>query len=334
MSEARATTTALPKAPQRLIAAGGGPAFGLYAGPVADASMSGLRDAPEALRRRFVEKRWQYAFVATPEMMLALAIVDCGYLSSGICAVFDRGGRRFLVDDDPVLPPLCAQVGDAPGEGMSARLFGPALRARMQREAGVISIRASWAHAAIDLLLDASRAPPPISAIASVGVPGRFDFTQKTVLVPAEGEVRVGNVRFPVRGEPAGLDYTHGLLARDTCWRWAFGSGRSGRHQLAFNFSEGFLEGEGENAIWIDGDVQAAGPVRFLFDGGAPRGSWRVQGADIDLVFQPEGCRTKNVDLKLIRSRFLQPFGTFSGRVAGIAIDGLAGVTEDHAARW
>jgi len=30
----------------------------------------------------------------------------------------------------------------------------------------------------------------------------------------------------------------------------------------------------------------------------------------------------------------LQPFGTFSGTVNGIAVDGLPGVAEDHAARW
>ena len=336
MSEAPAWTTALPLAPRRLAGEDGRPRFGLYAGSVADAAFAGLSEAKGALERRLIEKRWQYVFVATPEMMLTLAVIDCGYLSSGICAVFDRGSRRLLLDSHPVLPPLCAQIGDEPADGMSARLFGPAIRARLGRAKGLVTIQAKWAHAEVDLALDASRAPPPVTAIAPAGAPGRFDFTQKMVLLPADGEVRAGNVRFPVRGQLAGLDYTHGLLARDTAWRWAFASGRAGSHPLAFNFSEGFLGGEGENVVWIDGEPQATGPVRFAFDRDAPMGAWTVRSADgsVDLSFQPEGFRTQDIDLKLIRSRYLQPFGTFTGRVRSVDVEGLPGVAEDHEARW
>ncbi len=336
MSEARAVASQLPEAPARLVGDDGAPRFGLYAGSLADASFSTLKDLPGALQRRLIEKRWQYVLVATPEMMLALAVIDCGYLSSGICAVFDRGSRRLLVNENPVLPPICARVGEAPGDGMSARLMGPAIRARIQQKMGQISIQATWAHADVDLTLDANRAPPPLTAVAEVGVPGRFDFTQKTVLVPAEGEVRAGNIRFAVQGQLAGLDYTHGFLARETAWRWAFGGGRAGSRLVAFNFSEGFLGGEGENAAWIDGEPLAAGPVRFSFQPEAPEAPWRIQSADgrVDLTFQPEGHRAQTVDLKLISSRYVQPFGTFSGTLHGVPVESLPGVAEDHAALW
>jgi hypothetical protein len=308
----------------------------LYAGPIGDAGLSRLKDAPGILQRRLLEKRWQYVFVATSEMMLSLAVIDCGYLSTGICAVFDRGGRRLLIDDNPVLPPFCAQVGDDPADGMSARLVGPGIDARLQRAGGRVSIRAKWAHAGVDLMLDANRAPPPISAVADAGAPGRFDYTQKAALLPAEGEVRAANVRFTVQGELAGLDYTHGFLARETAWRWAFACGRAGSRPVAFNFSEGFLGGEGENAIWIDGDPQPAGPVRFEFDKHAPMSPWRVRSGDggVDLSFAPEGHRAQDIDLKLISSRYVQPFGVWSGRLLDVQIADLPGVAEDHAARW
>jgi len=336
MSEARAVSQPLQPAPARLLDEAGTPRFGLYSGAIADARLGDLAGAPAPLQRKLIEKRWQYLFVATPDVMLSMAVIDCGYLSSGICAVFDRGGRRLLVDENPVLPPLCAQVGEEPADGMSARLVGPRIDARLQRAQGRISVKAKWSHAEVDLVLDAARAPRPLSAVAKVGVAGRFDFTQKTALVPAEGEVRAGNIRFPVRGQLAGLDYTHGLLARETAWRWAFATGRCGSRPVAFNFSEGFLQGEGENAVWIDGEPQAAGPVSFAFQPEAPMGTWRLRSTDgeVDLSFQPEGYRAQDVDLKLIRSRYLQPFGTFSGRLHGVAVEGLAGVTEDHAARW
>jgi hypothetical protein len=336
MSEAPALAATLPPAPDRLAADDGTPRFGLFSGAVGDARFAKLKGVPGTLERRLIEKKWQYVFLATPEMMLALAVIDCGYLSSGICAVFDRGSGRLLVDDNPVLPPICAQVTEEPSEGMSARLFGPRIRARMQRAGGRLSIQATWAHADVDLLLEVDRAPPPVTAIAPAGGPGRFDFTQKTVLVPVEGEVRAANVRFPVRGQFAALDYTHGLLARETAWRWAFASGRAGARLVAFNFSEGFLQGDGENVTWIDGEPRACGPVTFSFDPQEKLGPWRVRSANgrVDLTFRPEGFRAQAIDLKLISSRYLQPFGTFSGRVDGVAVEGLPGVTEDHAARW
>lgn len=343
MSEvAQRSVPQLPKAPETL-ASGGNPIEGLFAGSVGDARFSQLGGAYAAsfLQRRLIEKKWQYVFVATGEMMLSLALVDAGYLSSGICAVFDRGARRLLVNENPVLPSPCALIGEAPGEGMSARLVGPGIRARMQRSGGRITVRASWAHADIDLQLDASAAPQPMTAIAQVGAPGRFDLTQKTVLVPAEGEVRAGNVRFQVRGERAALDYTHGYLARDTAWRWAFASGARGGRQIAFNLSEGFLQGEGENALWVDGDPHPVGPVSFSFDGAAGLSPWRIRSQDglVDLVFRPEGYRAQTIDLKLILSEYLQPFGTFAGFVTApsgerVELEGLPGVTEDHRARW
>ena len=68
-----------------------------------------------------------------------------------------------------------------------------------------------------------------------------------------------------------------------------------------------------------------------------PRDSpWRIRSEDgrVDLTFTPEGYRAQTIDLKVISSRYLQPFGTFSGQIDGVAIEGLPGVTEDHAARW
>lgn len=317
----------LPSAPSSLAGDDGAPRMGLYAGAIADSDFAKLREAPSFLERRLIEKTWQYACVATQEMMLAMAIVDTGYLASGFCAVFDRGSRRLLANENPVLPPMAARV-----DPRSARLTGPGIRARIERNGDRVEIEAHWGHTDVQLWLDAAKAPPPVTAVAPVGPPGRFDLTQKTVLMPAEGEVRCGNVRFPVVGDPAGLDYTHGYLARETSWRWAFGNGRG----VAFNFSEGFLQGEGENVVWLGGEPRAAGRVSFTFDGNAPGAPWRLRSEDgqVDLVFTPEGQRAQTIDLKLILSRYVQPFGTFSGKLFETTVEKLPGVTEDHTARW
>src|SRR5438094_239842 len=252
MAEPSETTAArpraLPPAPARLIEEGS-PIEGTWAGAIRDARFAGLgaEYAHGLLDRRMVEKRWQALFLATPQAMVSLAIVDGGYLSSGIFSVFDRGARRVLLDSNPVLPPLFARVDEEPNDGMRAVLDGPRIAARIERSGGRVLATARWGSGALDLSLDARAAPPPLSAALRLG-PGRFNFTQKLVGLPAEGEIRVGNVRFPVRGEPAGLDFTHGHLARDTSWRWAFASARQKGRLIGFNLSEGFMQ-SGENAV-------------------------------------------------------------------------------------
>lgn len=341
VSETRAARPrALPAAPARLVEAGA-PVEGTWAGAIRDAGFAGLGAdyARGLLDRRMVEKRWQALFLATPQAMLSLAIVDAGYLSSGIFSVFDRGARRVLLDSNPVLPPLFARVGEEPNDGMRAVLRGPRIAARIERSGGRVLATARWGSGALDLSLDARAAPPALSAALRLG-PGRFNFTQKLVGLAAEGEIRVGNVRFPVRGEPAGLDFTHGHLDRDTSWRWAFASARQGGRLIGFNLSEGFMQ-SGENAAWVEGAPCAVGPVRFSFEPSAPLAPWRIRSDDgsLDLTFQPEGLRAQNVDLKLVVSKYVQPFGVFSGHLTTAAgerveVDALPGVTEDHIARW
>jgi hypothetical protein len=338
MAEAVLLGEPLPPAPAALAGDAGAPRAGLYGGTVAEAGFASLQGdyAATTLQRLLMEKKWHFVSLATPDFIFSIAIVDAGYLASGFCAVFDRGARRLLIDDNPVLPPLCATVGEHPADGGSARLVGPGIKARIERSGGRILVSARWHQAAVDLALDARRAPPPITAIAPVGEKGRFDLTQKTVLLPAEGEIRAANVRFAVQGAFAGHDFTHGFLPRETAWRWAFASGRAKSRLVAFNFSEGFLQGAGENAVWIEGEPRPAGKVSFTFDGEAPLSPWHIRSADgaVDLVFQPEGYRAQSIDLKLISSKYLQPFGVFSGKLNGVEIDRLAGICEDHAARW
>src|SRR5262249_40069285 len=141
MAEASETTAARPRAlpapPARLVEAGA-PVEGAWAGAIGNVGFEGLgaEYARGLFDRRLVEKRWQALFLATPQAMVSLAVVDAGYLSSGIFAVFDRGARRLLLDSSPVLPPLFARVEEEPNDGMRAVLTGPRIATRIERSGG------------------------------------------------------------------------------------------------------------------------------------------------------------------------------------------------------
>ena len=335
-------TRALAAAPPRIVEAGC-PVEGTWSGAIRDASFSRLTGEWDRgfFEKRVIEKRWEALFLATNELMLSFAIVDAGYLSSGILCVFDRKARRTLIDSHPVLPPLFASITDEPNDGMRATLTGPRLSARFERSGGRILATARWGNAAVDLSLDARSAPAPLTVVSRLGG-GRFNYTQKGAGIPAEGEIAVGNIRYHVRGDPAGLDFTHGYLPRDTAWRWAFCSARHGARLIAFNLSEGFLRSAGgENVVWLDGAPCSVGRVHFDFEPSAPLAPWRIESEDgtLGLTFQPEGYRAQEIDLKIVASRYVQPFGVFSGHVTTVSgervqLDAVPGVTEDHSAHW
>jgi hypothetical protein len=174
---------------------------------------------------------------------------------------------------------------------------------------------------------------------------GGVGATQKCGGLAASGTLRAAGRDFSLDGGTGGLDGTHGLLARETAWRWAFGTGRlPGGAPVAFNLAEGFAgvpEGDaGENALLLASGTTRLPPVAFAFDRAAPLSAWRVASADgaLDLAFVPEAAHREDRDLVLLKTRFVQVAGTFAGRLPSpggpVEVAGLAGVVEDHWALW
>jgi hypothetical protein len=77
---------------------------------------------------------------------------------------------------------------------------------------------------------------------------------------------------------------------------------------------------------------------KFGFDAGRPELPWTLRGDGIDLTFETGAVHTQHTNLGVIRSRFVQPVGTFSGsiRVAGkdVYVRNLPGVVEDQDVLW
>lgn len=334
---------ALPPCPDALVDPQGAPRFGAYAGRMRDTSLARL--APpwgrEVWRRLASEKRWHYACAATPELFVGGAIVQLGYLASGFLYVFDRGAGRMLAERSFLLPPPLVEIDDLAAEA----------RARLRRLRSSMTIEASAKagrflaelSGGVFVELWLREATLPALTAACPVVDGGVTVTQKTVCVPADGEVRVGRRAFRVEGALAGLDYSHGYLGRETRWRWASASGTlpDGR-RLGLNLVEGHNDGEvTENGLWLGEELLQPGHARFELDEKDPLRPWSIRTDDgrVDLRFQPEGARGEDIDLKLIASQYVQPMGTFEGTVRGsdgepVAVQGLPGVVERHRARW
>ena len=327
---------ALVAAPASLVdPATGALAFGAYEGPLPPVRFPSLGLRDRALRR----KKWLYAAIASDEVWIALAVVRTGYAATAFAFAYDLGEKRMLADETSLAPAFAAGVADDPhAPGALARFRLARTRLAIDRTAGGLAIRARIGRITLDATLADARAPTAIAAIASLG-DGLANATEKRALLDVRGAARVGDRAIALDGAVAGYDYTHGLLPRRTRWRWAFALGRDASGEpIAFNFVQGFV-GAAECAVFADGRAHAMPEPRFAFDARAPAAApWRLEADGVDLAFFPGGMHAQYTNLGLVRSRFVQPVGTFRGVVRAFGrerrVADLAGVVEDQDVLW
>jgi hypothetical protein len=160
---------------------------------------------------------------------------------------------------------------------------------------------------------------------------GEYVWTRKRADIPVECDVRVGERRW--RLEAKGVeDESAGYHPHHTVWSWSAGVGRTpdGR-SVGWNLVSGINDPphHSERAIWVGGEPFEPGEVSFegleaiAFDDGARLG------------FAVEGERRKQENRVFVRYTYRQPFGRFTGTVAGgLVVEHGLGVMEHHDAHW
>jgi hypothetical protein len=338
--------------PSSLLRVGSGApdvALGSFAGPLPSVSWQEAARAAGrgALWRAVHDKRWIYVAVRDGGLVVAAAVVRTGYAATALAWVWRADAPGFVDERVAMGPPTAGDVvDDGPGARM-ARFEARGVRfvvgdGEVAIDAREGAGRVAGAIAAdrplhVRLSLEAASALP-IAAV--VAVPGGLVSATQKHLASVTGEILAGGERRAVRDGLGAVDYTSGLLARRTLWRWALALGRdcAGR-RVALNVVEGFV-GEAECALWVDDVLIPVGEARFELDPSDPTRPWTIRttcGA-VDLRFVAGAVHLQSRDLLLVRSRFLQPAGRFTGtiRVAGevLADLDLLGVAEDQDVTW
>jgi hypothetical protein len=332
----------LDPAPHSVIDERGRPRFGSYVGTVPRVDLSRVAGSP--LRRVKREKRWVYVGIASEDAYVALAIARLGYAANVFAYALDAKSMRMIATRSFLAPPMSCRVESGMRSPTVATFEFRGSQASVTRgdREGSLVVTANLRGFELHATLDSRDAPPAITAIAQVGASADalVNTTEKRTLLTADGELRVDGKSRALVSELAGYDYTHGLLARRTAWRWAFGLGRAKTgERVAFNLVQGFV-GEAECALWIDGELFPLAEGRFAFDADNPLSEWRVSTADgaLDLRFTPGGMHSEEKNLGVISSRFVQPAGAYRGTIRAkgrtLEIERLLGVTEDQDVLW
>jgi Protein of unknown function (DUF2804) len=240
-------------------------------------------------------KAWRYVGVFGPEVMACVASIRVGPFRQSFWAVWDRSAGRLY-------------ERTASGGG---------------------AVRLAYGSATVDdrgLGLDlAFTEGAGVETICASG--DGYAWTRKQGGVIAAGTIAlVGEPRRAFAGR-AVIDDTAAYYERHTRWRWCAGVGRaSDGRALAWNLVQGVNDPphDSERTVWIDGDPHELAAARFASD---------LSSVD-ELHFSPEATRAQSQNLIIIRSRYRQPFGTFSGRVGGAELAEGFGVMEDHDVWW
>lgn len=346
----------LPPAPPSVDDGGGAPRFGTYEGTLDAVHLSSLRGSyqPNPVDRLRMHKKWLYGFVATREVAALFAVVDLGYSSNAFSLALDLTTQRVLADESYLGPPRpLVTVGDHPGPGLEAAFRRPdahitaARRFGDERFHGTVRLGPKLPFVRPKLQfgweLLAAGAAPPLTVIAPVEG-GVVNVTQKWAGLLSFGQLEAGGKRFVLDGGVGGLDYTHGYLARHTAWRWGFVCGRlDDGTPFGINLVEGFNEARAdvnENAVWLGHELFPVGRARFTWNPKDVLDPWRVVTTDgaLDLAFKPLAAHRELRDLKLVKSRFEQPIGLWSGTLTlggqSYRFEDAAGVAEDQDVLW
>lgn len=247
-------------------------------------------------------KRWRYVGVYTPELMLC-------------------------VGD--------ARVGPVPQRWWAVALPGGELHERTTFGRGGVALDGSRVHVAaggvrIELELTESAGVETVSPASSRGA---YIWTRKQASVPVRGSVAIDGARYAIAGDAGFIDDSAGYHARHTTWNWSAGVGTAvdGR-RIGWNLVTGLHDDPraSERTLWVDGEPTELAPVRFAGD------LSEIASADgLALRFSEWSRREHAANALVMRSRYSQPFGTFSGALpGGIELAEGFGVMEDHDVHW
>jgi hypothetical protein len=322
----------LPPAPSRLPQPGEGPpAWGRYAGPIADTDTSAW-DA-DLVRRRTWRKAWMFLGAYTEQYTVGFAIVDAGFAATAFAYVHDRQTGRLV--EAHTLVPAGFPDGFQPGLRQTWRLA--ALEGTWTLTPAGDGWRATFESLRFSLSLEAGAASQGMSILAPAQ-DRPFHHTFKATPLPMQVSFHepTGGWRQSAMGV---LDFSKGYPPRNTFWNWASFVGRTedGR-SFGLNLTADFNNAL-ENAMWVNGKLIPLATALFRYQPAAVLNEWRLTTADgaLELRFIPDGLREETITLGAFESRFQQPFGRFEGtlKLEGetVRVTG-SGVTEQHWATW
>ncbi|MDC0230633.1 DUF2804 domain-containing protein, partial [Aureispira] len=136
-----------------------------------------------------------------------------------------------------------------------------------------------------------------------------------------------------------GIDFSKGYPPKHTTWNWTSFLGQlEDGTPVGINVVDQFNNNM-ENAVWLGQERILIGDVSYSYNKPLNKSEWSVRSlnGNMELNMSPNGSRKENINLKLIKSKFIQVFGMIEGKIKHEGtwkkLSGF-GVMEEHEAIW
>lgn len=341
------STNYLPRinqAPPQLITGSGQPHFGLFDQSVAELNLADfdyrtVLDKPAGKwQKHFAQKQFQFITVCTEDWLLAVAIADIRYASSGFAYLYQKDQPTF---QQGILLPLRfgCQMSPSPVFGLASLQSG---NNRWSLEPAVdhwlLQLDCGPLQAQLTLHKQQQR---PLALCAPTGYQG-FTYTEKNNALTVSGNLSFAGQPFDLQRACGGYDFSAGFMRRQTNWRWASINTVLDGKAFGLNLAAGVNEtGLTENALWFDGQIQHLSPAQFQFDRYSQQSCWQISTLcdELTLTFTPLFCRQEKVQAGLLASNFRQYVGQYQGEIRLrdgrlLQLNSCLGLAEDHYAKW
>ncbi len=332
--------------PLKLIQAAGQPQYGIFNQPVTELGLADFiyRTPMDKLASRWARwadyKQFQFVSVCHADWLLAAAIADIRYLSSGFAYFYQRSTASLT--EFTLLQPLGrrSKMSPSPVAGL-AQIASAKSRISIEPMGYHWQLSLQSAELNASLLLSAGLPAEPLALCLPTGYNG-WTYTQKHNALQVTGELTVGQQPVVLNDALGGYDFSAGYMRRETSWRWGSVSGYSGDDVIGFNLAAGVNEtGATENCCWLNGTRYLLPAVHFVFNRQQADTCWQVFSGcgTVQLQFIPAAKRQERLNFGVLASNFRQYCGSWHGQITlsngqRIQCTGQQGLAEDHFARW
>lgn len=280
--------------------------------------------------RRLSRKTWIFTGVYSPDLICGIAIADAGVVATSFAYFYSFKDNIFV--EDSQLVPLGFPSSFDPQLNTEWKLG----KYSIQSSNGKITLGYSGKF---ELKMDITNNTDGASIVAPSEGKRPFNFTYKNVCLPTALTIKHNGNTYTANGKYAAVDFTKGYPPRKTKWNWLalVGKTESGK-SIGVNLVKHF-NNDLENILWVEGKKTALSSGTFSMEQPLDKSPWHIHTTDgiLDCTLQPNGARSENVNVLIMKSIFVQAYGRISGTVV---IDGVkekfeaTGVAEDHLAVW
>lgn len=309
---------------------------------------------------RFRLKEWHYLSVTSSRWFFAFAVVRLGYACKVFSYLVDRESPTMKWEFSHLAPlSLGMSFAESSVQGKTSWQSGPSSLCvtYQQRESGPERGQQGW-QVAVNLQLGEKHLHGEffVEEADSLALLYRLPtgmpaYTHKASGLRTRGFLQAGKEHIDLGEAVAGIDWTRSVALRETRWQWSALQGRTPQGSLVgLNLSAQVYDDEQgdsqENALWLDGRVYLLGGVQFELPNNPRCEPWKIRSRstgspEVDLVFTPLGTREEQLNAGVIKSNFIQPYGTYQGTLCpkdgalpSISVNGLLGVVETHHSVW